>query len=175
MEIQAPCFIAVNSTVLHYLAMSRADPQVNFRIPADLKAKLEAAASEKRRSITAEVVARLQATIDLDALMAELKAGSFAEAPAMLESVLADNDRMTASGEQTYSTAYSMLDQLLDEKLKPLREQLHDLGFERQSDTRPPTGKKPIRKRTRPLGIDQAEWDAQKAAGRADDGSREKD
>jgi hypothetical protein len=40
--------------------MSRTDPQVNFRIPAELKEKLEAAAAENKRSVTAELVARLQ-------------------------------------------------------------------------------------------------------------------
>lgn len=40
--------------------MSRTDPQVNFRMPAELKQKLETAAAENRRSITAELVARLE-------------------------------------------------------------------------------------------------------------------
>ncbi|WP_424297636.1 Arc family DNA-binding protein [Diaphorobacter nitroreducens] len=35
-----------------------------MRIPAELKEKLDAAAEENRRSMTAEVVARLQATFD---------------------------------------------------------------------------------------------------------------
>ena len=48
--------------------MSRAEPQVNFRMPAALKARLEEAAGENKRSITAELVARLEATFhDLSA------------------------------------------------------------------------------------------------------------
>jgi len=35
-----------------------------MRIPAELKEKLDAAANENRRSVTAEVVSRLQATFD---------------------------------------------------------------------------------------------------------------
>ncbi|XEG74004.1 Arc family DNA-binding protein [Pseudomonas sp. abacavir_1] len=42
--------------------MSRTDPQVNFRIPAELKAKLESAAEQNKRSTTAELVARLDAS-----------------------------------------------------------------------------------------------------------------
>jgi len=42
--------------------MSRADPQVNFRIPASLKADLEAAAEQNKRSVTAELIARLEAS-----------------------------------------------------------------------------------------------------------------
>ncbi len=33
---------------------------MNFRIPAELKARLEAAATQNRRSITAELIARLE-------------------------------------------------------------------------------------------------------------------
>ncbi|HBO3290780.1 Arc family DNA-binding protein [Pseudomonas aeruginosa] len=40
--------------------MSRSDPQVNFRMPAELKEKLEQAAAANHRSITAELVSRLQ-------------------------------------------------------------------------------------------------------------------
>ncbi len=40
--------------------MSRANPQVNFRIPPELKEQLESAAKENHRSITAELVARLE-------------------------------------------------------------------------------------------------------------------
>ncbi|TKD32613.1 Arc family DNA-binding protein [Azotobacter chroococcum] len=46
--------------------MSRSDLQVNFRIPAELKARLEAAAKENRRSITAELVHRLEVTFSDD-------------------------------------------------------------------------------------------------------------
>lgn len=40
--------------------MARTDPQANLRIPADLKARLEDAARDSRRSLNAEIVARLQ-------------------------------------------------------------------------------------------------------------------
>lgn len=46
--------------------MSRAHPQVNFRIPPDLKEQLEQAAKENHRSITAELVARLEETFEID-------------------------------------------------------------------------------------------------------------
>lgn len=42
--------------------MARSDPQINFRIPQELKDALDAASAENRRSLTAEVVARLQAS-----------------------------------------------------------------------------------------------------------------
>lgn len=42
--------------------MARTDPQVNFRIPADLKEKLEDAANKNNRTITAELILRLEST-----------------------------------------------------------------------------------------------------------------
>ena len=43
--------------------MSRVDLQVNFRMPASLKDELEALAKRNRRSLTAEIVARLERSI----------------------------------------------------------------------------------------------------------------
>ncbi|WP_033134614.1 Arc family DNA-binding protein [Acinetobacter sp. MN12] len=46
--------------------MARNDPQVNFRIPSELKAKLDAAAQENGRTLTAELILRLEMTFDQD-------------------------------------------------------------------------------------------------------------
>lgn len=43
--------------------MSRSDLQVNFRMPASLKEELEALARANRRSLTAEIVARLERSV----------------------------------------------------------------------------------------------------------------
>lgn len=49
------------STVLHYnLCMARDEPQINFRIPADLKKRLDDASERSKRSLTAEIVGRLE-------------------------------------------------------------------------------------------------------------------
>jgi phage shock protein A len=40
--------------------MARTDPQVNIRLPADLKARLDEHAAKEGRSLTAEVVYRLE-------------------------------------------------------------------------------------------------------------------
>lgn len=44
--------------------MARTDPQVNFRIPAKLKDAIEAAAVASNRTVTAEIVHRLQDSFD---------------------------------------------------------------------------------------------------------------
>jgi hypothetical protein len=42
--------------------MARTDPQVNFRIPAELLEQIKDSAEKNNRTITAEVVSRLQLT-----------------------------------------------------------------------------------------------------------------
>lgn len=42
--------------------MARTDPQVNFRIPAELKDKLDQAAKENGRTLTTELILRLETT-----------------------------------------------------------------------------------------------------------------
>lgn len=44
--------------------MAREDPTIYMRLPAELKSKLDRAAEEGRRSLTAEVVARLSASFE---------------------------------------------------------------------------------------------------------------
>lgn len=58
----------MSSTVLYKLAgMARNDPQVNFRIPADLLEKIKAQAAANNRTITAELVSRLELSFGEDA------------------------------------------------------------------------------------------------------------
>lgn len=52
--------------------MARTDPQVNFRIPAELKDKLDNAAKENGRTITAELILRLEMTFEQDDQVSEL-------------------------------------------------------------------------------------------------------
>jgi len=52
--------------------MARTDPQVNLRIPADLKAALDVAANDSGRSLTAEIVSRLQQSFEGTASEQEL-------------------------------------------------------------------------------------------------------
>jgi hypothetical protein len=44
--------------------MARDDPQVNLRLPAALKERLDEASEQNKRSLTAEVVARLEESFE---------------------------------------------------------------------------------------------------------------
>lgn len=46
--------------------MKRTDPQFKIRLPEDLKDRLETLAAREQRSVSAEIVARLQRTLDED-------------------------------------------------------------------------------------------------------------
>ncbi|ELZ3403972.1 Arc family DNA-binding protein [Acinetobacter baumannii] len=48
--------------------MARTDPQINIRVPAELKKKLETLALENNRSLNAEVVTRLESSFDNECL-----------------------------------------------------------------------------------------------------------
>lgn len=99
-------------------------PSYPLRLPQEIRERLKRAADKEHRSLNAEIVARLETTLELDDVMEEMRAGDYRGVVDMLLSVTADNDRMTDNGEQTFSTAYSMLDGLLDKKLAPLMELL---------------------------------------------------
>lgn len=60
------CGIAVNHVVCHWWGMAREDLHFRLRIPEALKAKIEAAASENHRSMTAEIIDRLELTFDAE-------------------------------------------------------------------------------------------------------------
>ncbi|QOW46451.1 MULTISPECIES: Arc family DNA-binding protein [Acinetobacter] len=53
--------------------MARTDPQVNFRIPAELKDKLDNAAKENGRTLTAELILRLEMTFEHDDQILDLR------------------------------------------------------------------------------------------------------
>lgn len=48
--------------------MARTDPQINIRVPAELKKKLELLAIENSRSLNAEVVTRLESSLNTECL-----------------------------------------------------------------------------------------------------------
>lgn len=53
--------------------MARAEPQVNIRIPAELKGLLESMASDNGRSLTAEIISRLQQSFEARAEAVQLE------------------------------------------------------------------------------------------------------
>ena len=57
----------------YYLPMARTDPQLNLRLPADLKDMLEGAATKNNRTLTAETVDRLITSFEAGSSPASLR------------------------------------------------------------------------------------------------------
>ena len=58
--------MAVNEKVCHWWGMAREDLHFRLRIPEDLKNRVEKSATDNHRSMTAEIVARLQRSFEVD-------------------------------------------------------------------------------------------------------------
>lgn len=59
--------------MVYHLLMSREDPQMKIRLPADLKDQIEIASKNSGRSMNAEIVARLELSLDPNNNPAALK------------------------------------------------------------------------------------------------------
>jgi len=56
--------------------MSRTDPQFNLRIPEELRDKVTVASKANKRSATAEIIARIEATFAIDEALNEIAPGA---------------------------------------------------------------------------------------------------
>lgn len=52
--------------------MARTDPQINFRLPKQLKDKIEQSAKDNGRSVTQEVIARIEQSYSAGSTQGEL-------------------------------------------------------------------------------------------------------
>lgn len=59
--------------------MARNDPQMNLRLPVELKEQIEDAAAKNNRTLTAEVVDRLQQSFEIVAGLSEEEIDALAE------------------------------------------------------------------------------------------------
>ena len=67
--------LAVKPTVDHNRAMSREDPPLRIRLPEELKAIIQARAGENRRSMNAEIVRRLEWSLEAEEAQGSKDAG----------------------------------------------------------------------------------------------------
>ncbi|NID14380.1 Arc family DNA-binding protein [Luteibacter yeojuensis] len=82
--------------------MKRTDPQFKIRLPEDLKDRLEALAAKEQRSVSAEIVARLQRTLDED----DARAG--APRPEDVAALLGDDEGVRGALEEMGTLARRM-------------------------------------------------------------------
>ena len=162
--------------------MSRDITPFALRMPAELRGQIEEAASSNKRSLNAEVVARLQDSFETSATVAgratvlELK--SLMTEVSLISALLSMVQQQPQSQErdgllkQLVERVDAMGDipKLFTELMKalPLEQpdqlQVEHFTLEKRGDKPSATAKRPLRKTSRPLGMDQAEWEALKAA-----------
>lgn len=80
--------------------MSREDPQLRVRIPAELKETLEQKAQENKRTLTAEIVRRLEETIRQDDVLRSVD--GFEDLADIYEDLCHDYEELTAKYEREY-------------------------------------------------------------------------
>lgn len=144
-------------------------------MPADLKARLEEAARQNNRSTTAEVVARLQESFDqkadprtLEGRIAATELRAMTTELALSAAVLQLLQQLPKQDAEVESTARALSQEMLDRIASygdiqaRLDDLLAQLPTEKRGDTPSPTAKRPSRKQSRPLGMDQAEWEAKR-------------
>lgn len=96
--------------------MARTDPQFNVRMPADLKEKIEEAAKENGRSMNAEIVYRLQQSIEEEQ----------AETGGIRQMEFRVVDRSIGKGPQKIFNALEEMEKILLGTKKMLEEAEHD-------------------------------------------------
>lgn len=110
-------------TVVYHAPMSREDPQMKIRLPADLKDQIDAAAKQSGRSMNAEIVARLENSFGTSP---ELKSNT-SEATKLLDELVALIERKRKNQE--------VVDYLRETGLLPnqvaeaFERELHDIGY----------------------------------------------
>lgn len=168
--------------------MSREAPQFKLRMDAELKERVEKAAHDNHRSINAEIVARLEesfsakpdtaalesriAGMELRAMATEL---SLSAAVLQLLQQLPKQDGELGGDVRSFSqemlsriSAYGDIQARFDELLRKLpgKDAPDSVASFEYRPAATPSAKKPIRKTSRPLGMEQDEWEARCAAGR---------
>ncbi|SDP09259.1 Arc family DNA-binding protein [Phyllobacterium sp. OV277] len=96
--------------------MARTDPQINIRLPLELKEKLEDEARGNNRSTTAEIVSRLEEVDQLRAKLSELEPQvgrvlDFSRLERLLEQSLEMLDRSAAEAKENVAVLHWMREQ----------------------------------------------------------------
>lgn len=98
--------------------MARTDPQVNFRIPASLKEKLEAAAFENKRTLTAELVSRVESSFASTSTDSQINVTVSSQESIPLPDYMAE--QMQKIIQQHLANAEQHFEKIITEKIKLL-------------------------------------------------------
>lgn len=96
-------------------AMKQTDPQFKLRLDEDLKAALTAAAKQNQRTLSAEIVARLQASFDkqgtrLEDIPASIEVSEYAEKHGISEEAALQLLVMKGAGDTSHDVVYMVVE-----------------------------------------------------------------
>lgn len=117
--------IYVKTHLVHYFAMDRTDPQFKLRIPAELKNQLEIKAGESVRSLSSEILKRLEVTLELDEVLAI--SGGVIHAAGVISNLIKENQELKSERDEFRSLVNGDFSKLLDERIDLLESRLLSL------------------------------------------------
>lgn len=98
-----------------------------LRLQPEHKARLEEAAKQNKRSLNAEISARLEATLFLDDLMEKSRMGTFQEVPGVLDALMRENAEYADNAAQFKRVITEQFSRLLDDRIDLLESRLLSL------------------------------------------------
>lgn len=99
--------------------MNRTDPQFKLRIPAELKDQLELGSEQNMRSLSNEILKRLEVTLMLDELKPPLR-GGFAGAPEVLSVLLTENENLRRERDHFEKIISESFSEIIEDRLGKL-------------------------------------------------------
>ena len=107
--------------------MKQTDPQFKLRIPPELKARLDQMAEKNTRSLTSEMLMRLETTIALDEIIEGLRFGGFQDAPTLIQKLWSENAELFDTRETFRKQIRDEFSKMLESRLALLESRLLSL------------------------------------------------
>lgn len=123
------------TTVVYHWRMTRDDPQMKIRLPAELKAQVEQSAAANNRTMNAEIIAQLNATLAVTVLREELETRKrvIDRQQKRIEDLQQQIEKLKAEGPLSYAEAMTKLNDIarfMHQQIREVRAVQHDLLIE---------------------------------------------
>jgi hypothetical protein len=98
-----------------------------FRLPYALYEQLKVSADANRRSVNAELVARLEATLSIDEILTKQRMGSYQEAAQAIQALIQENRDLYDDKAQFKRLVTDQFSKIIDDRLALLESRLLSL------------------------------------------------
>lgn len=107
--------------------MKQTDPQFKLRIPPELKDRLDLMAEKNSRSLTSEILLRLETTVALDEIIGAMKFGGFQAAPELIPKLWSENEELYDARETFRKQIRDEFSKMLESRIDLLESRLLSL------------------------------------------------